>query len=111
LTKWRCGVCGYVYDGDLPPEICPKCGASREKFTQIPEEESNLIARARITNQFHMELFGLLEKVREVAEMGIEDKLDPACVSLFEHALRFATELQQGIKAEIAGHIGKGKWG
>lgn len=111
MKKWRCEVCGYVHDGDGPPEICPKCGASKEKFTEIPEEESNLITRSRITNQLHIELFGLLEQVREVAEMGVDDRLDPACVSLFERALRSATELQQGIKAEIAGHVGKGKWG
>lgn len=30
--KWVCSVCGYVYEGPEPPEKCPQCGASKEKF-------------------------------------------------------------------------------
>ncbi len=33
-TYHVCLVCGYVADGDLP-EICPVCGASKEKFKEI----------------------------------------------------------------------------
>ncbi|HEY8345152.1 MAG TPA: rubredoxin [Bacillota bacterium] len=111
MKKWRCQVCGYVHDGDTPPESCPKCGAPKDKFAEIPEAESSLITRSRITNQLHMECYDLLERIKEVAEIGVEDALDPACVSLFNRALKSATELQQSIKAEIAVHISKGKWG
>ncbi len=31
--KFVCQVCGYVHEGDTPPEKCPQCGAPREKFT------------------------------------------------------------------------------
>ena len=31
--KYVCQVCGYVYEGDNPPEKCPQCGAPAEKFT------------------------------------------------------------------------------
>ena len=24
--KFRCPVCGYVYEGENPPERCPQCG-------------------------------------------------------------------------------------
>jgi rubrerythrin len=30
--KWVCSVCGYVYEGDNPPEQCPVCKAPKEKF-------------------------------------------------------------------------------
>ncbi|MGI6315743.1 MAG: NADH peroxidase [Christensenellales bacterium] len=30
--KFVCSVCGYVYEGDQPPEKCPQCKAPREKF-------------------------------------------------------------------------------
>lgn len=111
MEKWRCQVCGYIHDGDGPPEVCPKCGAHKEKFTEIPEEQSNLIERSRLTNQLHMEMVGLMERVLEIAEEGIADELDPPCVALFEKASQMAAEIQQATKAEIAGHIGKGKWG
>ena len=30
--KWRCSVCGYVHEGDMPPEACPQCKAPASKF-------------------------------------------------------------------------------
>lgn len=33
MKKWVCPVCGYVYEGENPPEKCPQCGAPGEKFT------------------------------------------------------------------------------
>ena len=32
--KWVCQVCGYVHEGDTPPEACPVCKAPAEKFTK-----------------------------------------------------------------------------
>ena len=34
MTKWVCGVCGYVYEGETAPEKCPQCKAPAEKFTK-----------------------------------------------------------------------------
>jgi hypothetical protein len=47
----------------------------------------------------------------ELAEDGIDDNLDPACVRIFEHAMGQAEILQQSIKAELQSHVKKGKWG
>lgn len=30
--KWKCTVCGYIHQGDMPPETCPKCGAHMYQF-------------------------------------------------------------------------------
>ena len=35
--KWRCTVCGYVHEGDEPPDLCPVCGVSSEKFEPVEE--------------------------------------------------------------------------
>lgn len=32
MEKWKCRVCGYLHQGDTPPEICPKCGTPRSQF-------------------------------------------------------------------------------
>ena len=32
--KWVCQVCGYVHEGDEPPEACPQCKAPASKFTK-----------------------------------------------------------------------------
>ncbi|OQY35624.1 MAG: reverse rubrerythrin [Spirochaetaceae bacterium 4572_59] len=34
MKKFICSVCGYVYEGDTPPEFCPQCKAPREKFRE-----------------------------------------------------------------------------
>ena len=34
MAKYVCSVCGYVYEGDAPPEFCPQCKASADKFTK-----------------------------------------------------------------------------
>ena len=56
MNKWRCSVCGYVYDPvegdpeneidpgtafeDLPDDwVCPECGADKDQFEEIDEEE------------------------------------------------------------------------
>jgi len=25
MKKWVCTVCGYIHEGDTPPEQCPVC--------------------------------------------------------------------------------------
>ena len=37
--KWVCQVCGYIHEGDQPPEFCPKCKAPAEKFTKQEDGE------------------------------------------------------------------------
>ncbi|MBR1815604.1 MAG: NADH peroxidase [Lachnospiraceae bacterium] len=32
MMKYVCTVCGYVYEGEQPPEACPVCKAPAEKF-------------------------------------------------------------------------------
>ena len=32
--KWVCQVCGYVHEGNEPPEACPQCKAPAEKFSK-----------------------------------------------------------------------------
>ncbi len=39
MTKWKCTVCGYIHEGDTPPEKCPICKQPAEKFVKIEEEK------------------------------------------------------------------------
>ncbi len=38
--KWICTVCGYVHEGDTPPERCPQCKVPASKFKEV--EQSGL---------------------------------------------------------------------
>ncbi len=39
MKRWRCTVCGYIHEGDAPPEECPVCKAPAEMFEEVMEEE------------------------------------------------------------------------
>jgi len=34
MKKFVCLVCGYVHEGDAPPEFCPQCKAPADKFVE-----------------------------------------------------------------------------
>lgn len=35
--KWRCTICGYIHEGDEPPEICPVCGVDASYFEKVED--------------------------------------------------------------------------
>lgn len=41
MKKWQCTVCGYIHEGDEPPEECPICGADKSKFVELESEKSS----------------------------------------------------------------------
>ena len=108
---FKCTVCGYIHDGTEAPEKCPKCGADKEKFEALEDEAKGLVERSRFTNDLHLHLMTLLQEAEAIANDGIEANLDPGCVAVFQRAKNDAAQTVASIKAELAGHVGKGKWG
>ncbi len=37
MKKWECTVCGYIHEGEAPPDECPVCGAGPEYFQEVVE--------------------------------------------------------------------------
>ncbi|HWQ79885.1 MAG TPA: hypothetical protein VN381_13750 [Anaerovoracaceae bacterium] len=107
---WKCTVCGFMHEGDKAPDACPKCGAPAEKFNALSDEDAKKVYASDRTNDIHMEIVKLAMKIEALAKEGIEINLDPPCVALFGQAVKEAWVIKQRSKAEIAGHIGKGKW-
>lgn len=35
MKKWRCQICGYIHEGNEPPESCPDCGVGPDQFEEI----------------------------------------------------------------------------
>ena len=44
MKKWVCPVCGYVHEGDTPPEFCPQCKVPGSKFIELKESEKLVFA-------------------------------------------------------------------
>ena len=40
IKKWKCIICGVVFEGTKPPEFCPVCGASKDQFIEITENKN-----------------------------------------------------------------------
>lgn len=36
--RWRCSICGYLHEGEEPPEKCPLCGADKSLFVEVDAE-------------------------------------------------------------------------
>lgn len=111
MVMWRCSSCGYLHEDEEAPEQCPKCGAPKEAFQKVGEEEESLIHKSRVTNNAHMQLLGLCEEAYALAETIHEENLDPNCVAIAERSMADFEEIIQSIKAELQTHMQKGKWG
>lgn len=109
--KWKCSVCNFIWEGEKPPEKCPKCSSPGDEYVELSNEAQELVKRSRFTNSLHVELLDILPRLLEIAEGGIEDHLDPRCVTLFEKLQKEALFFLASAKAELEGHMKKGKWG
>ena len=36
---FRCKVCGWIHDGDSPPDVCVSCGSTADRFRPMDEAE------------------------------------------------------------------------
>lgn len=65
MKKWICSVCGYVFEGENPPEKCPLCGVPASKFVE-QTGEMTLAAEHE---------YGIYAKtVKDNADISAEDK-------------------------------------
>ena len=65
MDKWVCSVCGYIYEGEQPPEACPVCKAPASAFKKV-EGELELAAEHE---------YGIYAKtVKDNPDISAEDK-------------------------------------
>ncbi len=38
MKKWKCKICGYIYEGEQPPKKCPQCGRPEDDFVLIEDD-------------------------------------------------------------------------
>ena len=38
MKKYRCVICGYIHEGNEPPEKCPLCQMPSDKFELIEDD-------------------------------------------------------------------------
>ena len=107
---FKCSVCGYIHEGETAPEKCPKCGQPKEVFAELSAEITSLVYKSERTNDIHMDIIALADKIVNLSKEGIELNLDPNCVSILTQAKNEVYVIKQRAKAELEGHMKKGKW-
>ncbi len=107
---FKCTICGYVYEGEQAPEVCPKCKQGADKFAELSAEEAQLIYTSDRTNDIHAEIIELAGRIAALCDEGIALNLDPKCVIAFSDDKNEAWVIKQRSKAELAGHVKLGKW-
>lgn len=107
---WKCSTCGFLHEGNESPEKCRKCGGTKEKFYALTSDDAKKIYAPDRTNDIYMEIVNLAMRINEIAKEGIEINLDSKCAELFKQLQEEAWMIKVKCKAEMANHVGDGKW-
>jgi rubrerythrin len=118
--KWTCPVCGYVFEGDAPPEQCPTCKAPGSSFKAATDTTAKWAAEhvigvaegvdPRVIEGLHMNFTGectevgmYLAMARAADRQGYPEVAEAYKRIAFEeadHASRFAELLGEIVSAE-----------
>ena len=90
--KWICTVCGYVHEGDTPPEKCPQCKVPASKFKEL--EEGNVTYAAE-------HVLGVAKDVDPEILQGLRDHFNGECSEVGQY-LAMARQADREGYPEIA---------
>ena len=70
MSKFVCSVCGYIYEGEQPPEKCPQCGVPGSKFNKMADEELVWADEHKV---------GVAQGLDEEVVQGLRDNFNGEC--------------------------------
>ena len=71
MKKWRCKVCGYIWEGENAPEQCPQCKQPSSAFEEIKDEGEMTWAAEHIV--------GVAKDVDEEIKNGLRANFEGEC--------------------------------
>lgn len=72
MKKWVCTVCGYVHEGDTPPDKCPICKAPASKFQEMTDDK----------DYADEHVVGVAKDVDERIVTGLRDNFNGECAEV-----------------------------
>jgi len=69
MKKFVCPVCGYVHEGDTPPEKCPLCKVPGEKFSEMTGERTWAAEH----------VLGVAKDAPEAIKQGLRENFEGEC--------------------------------
>ena len=80
MKKYICKVCGYVHEGDSPPDVCPVCSASSDNFKEVEESVDPSIKENNYLSEWKRksdELEVHMADIHQMAESGKAPVVEP----------------------------------
>ena len=94
MKKWVCPVCGYVHEGDTPPEFCPQCKVPGSKFTEMKAEQSWAAEHVvGVGKQFGADV---PEEVRQQIICGLRANFEGECSAVGMYLARGRVAAREG---------------
>ncbi|MEE8576351.1 MAG: hypothetical protein V3T31_03770 [candidate division Zixibacteria bacterium] len=59
--EYACEICGYIHDGEELPDMCPVCGAPKNRFREFTEADPNSLSDETVNGKddsFVKDLYG-----------------------------------------------------
>lgn len=84
MKKWECTVCGYIHEGEEPPDECPVCSADKTLFIEVAvdtppgEENPGQVAQSDPAPAMPPTLFGKAYTL--ASELIVKHHLHPIMV-------------------------------
>ena len=75
MAKYVCPVCGYVHEGNEPPEKCPQCGVPGSKFKLMEEGALNFVCE-------HVIGVGAKDKIEADVYEGLKANFEGECTEV-----------------------------
>lgn len=97
--KWVCQVCGYIHEGDQPPEFCPKCKAPAEKFSK--QEGDKVWACEHVV--------GVASSAPEDIKQGLREMFTGECCEVGMYLAMGRVAIREGYP-EIGAFFEKAAW-
>ena len=99
MKKWVCPVCGYVHEGDTPPEACPICKVPGSKFTE--QAEDMVWASEHVV--------GVAKDVDEEIKMGLRSNFEGECSEVGMYLAMARVAYREGYP-EVGMYYEKAAW-
>lgn len=100
MKKFVCKVCGYVYEGETPPEKCPICKAPGSMFEEQKEEKASWADQ---------HVVGVAKGVDEEILQGLRDNFTGECSEVGMYLAMARVAYREGY-AEVGMYYEKAAW-
>lgn len=96
MKQFKCLICGYIHKGENPPDECPVCKASKDKFIEIEIKSNDKNLESNIKQQtpimrFKCSVCGYIHDNADLPERC------PICKASKDKFVPFLTEIENGL--------------